>query len=75
MKRLSIIVVSTLVLSACASTPTDRHGEAGPGILRVGVSPDAPPLIFKQNDRKISGLEAEMAVTLANASGKDSGVC
>jgi polar amino acid transport system substrate-binding protein len=57
-------VVSTLVLSACASTPTTAI-EAGPGILRVGVSPDAPPLIFKQNE-KISGLEAEMAVALAN---------
>ena len=61
---LSIIVVSTLVLSACASTPTAVI-EADPTILRVGVSPDAPPLIFKQNE-KISGLEAEMAVALAN---------
>ena len=61
---LSIIVAYTLVLSACAAAPT-AVVEADPGILRVGVSPDSPPLIFKQND-EISGLEAEMAVALAN---------
>ena len=62
--RLSIIVAATLALSACATAPT-AVVEADPSILRVGVSPDAPPLIFKQND-EISGLEAEMAVALAD---------
>ena len=60
---MSIIVAVALVLSACAAAPT-AVVEADPSILRVGVSPDAPPLIFKQND-EISGLEAEMAVALA----------
>ena len=61
--NLSIIVAASMVLSACATAPT-AVVEADPSILRVGVSPDAPPLIFKQND-EISGLEAEMAVALA----------
>lgn len=60
---LSVIVAASLVLCACATAPTVVV-EADPGILRVGVSPDAPPLIFKKND-EISGLEAEMAVALA----------
>ncbi len=53
-----------MILYACATAPPAVI-EADPGILRVGVSPDAPPLIFKQND-KISGLEAEMAMALAD---------
>jgi polar amino acid transport system substrate-binding protein len=57
-------VAVSLVLSACATAPT-AVVEADPSILRVGVSPDAPPLIFKQNE-EISGLEAEMAVDLAD---------
>jgi len=62
-QRLSILVACTMVLSACATAPT-AVVEADPSILRVGISPDAPPLIFKQNN-KISGLEAEMALDLA----------
>lgn len=62
---LGIILTCSVILCACATTPPPAVIEADPGILRVGVSPDAPPLIFKQND-KISGLEAEMAVALAD---------
>jgi polar amino acid transport system substrate-binding protein len=65
---LSFIVAASLVLSACVTAPT-AVVEADPGILRVGVSADAPPLIFKQDD-EISGLEAEMAVALAENLGK-----
>jgi polar amino acid transport system substrate-binding protein len=61
--RLMILLALSLALSACA-TPPPAVVEADPAILRVGVSPDAPPLIFKQNDR-ITGLEAEMAMALA----------
>lgn len=56
-------MICTLVLFACA-TPQPAIIEADPTVLRVGVSPDAPPLIFKQND-EIVGLEAEMATDLA----------
>jgi ABC-type amino acid transport substrate-binding protein len=40
-----------------------------PNILRVGVTPNAPPLIFKQN-HKIVGLEADLARDLAEYLGK-----
>jgi polar amino acid transport system substrate-binding protein len=38
-------------------------------ILRVGVQPNSPPLIFKQ-DQRIVGLEADFAVALAARMGK-----
>jgi polar amino acid transport system substrate-binding protein len=61
---LFITLVCTLSLYACATPPPPPAiVEADPNILRVGVSPDAPPLIYKQN-KKITGLEAEMAEEL-----------
>ena len=36
--------------------------------MRVGVSPDYPPMVFKQNDR-ITGAEADLALRLGNALG------
>lgn len=61
---LGIIMGFALTLSGCTTTPP-ADVEPDPGICRVGVSPDAPPLIFKQND-EITGLEAEMAVALGD---------
>jgi polar amino acid transport system substrate-binding protein len=61
----AIRLVCILALSACATAPSPTvEVEADPVILRVGVSPDAPPLIFKQNG-DITGLEAELANELA----------
>ncbi len=61
---LAVIMIGSMILCACA-TPPPAVIEADPGLLRVGVSPDAPPLIFKQND-EVSGLEADMAAALAD---------
>ena len=61
---LIVIMTCSMILYACA-TPPPAVIEADPGLLRVGLSPDAPPLIFKQND-EVSGLEAEMAMALAD---------
>jgi len=38
-------------------------------ILKVGVQPNSPPLIFKQ-DQRIAGLDADLAVALAAHMGK-----
>lgn len=65
---IGIMVGCAVALSGCATTQPVAV-EADPGILRVGVSPDAPPLIYRQND-EITGLEAEMAVALAKFLGK-----
>jgi polar amino acid transport system substrate-binding protein len=59
---IGLILGCTLILCGCAPTQSPVV-EADPGILRVGVSPDAPPLIFKENDA-ITGLEADMAMAL-----------
>ncbi len=50
-------------IAAPPIVPPDPH------ILRVGVTTNAPPLIFKQN-LKIVGLEADFAKDLANYLGK-----
>ncbi len=42
---------------------------ADPTILRVGVSPQSPPMIFKQGDR-IVGVEAELAEALGRDLGR-----
>jgi polar amino acid transport system substrate-binding protein len=47
----------------------DPEIAADPKILRVGVFPDAPPFIY-QKDKKIQGLEADLAQQLAAFSGK-----
>lgn len=59
---IGLILACTLSLSGCAPTSTPLV-KAEPGLLRVGVSPDAPPLIYKE-DEVITGLEADMAVAL-----------
>ena len=57
-----------LILMACSTgLPTGNtrdNAGAEKAVLRVGISPDAPPLIYKQNGR-IEGLEAEFARQLA----------
>ena len=70
-----IILVSLLyftIIAGCASKQ-DRHStsyvEPREDILRVGVSTNAPPLIYKQG-KEIIGLEAELARAFASFLGK-----
>ncbi len=65
-KTIQLLIVTmtcSLLLCAC-TTPPPAAVDADPNILRVGVSPDAPPLVYKQN-QEITGLEPEMALALA----------
>ncbi len=62
----------TIVITACS--PLDEFTRstkisAGPSLLRVGVSPDTPPLIYKKAG-KIIGLEADFARLFGKYSGK-----
>ena len=61
---LVLVMICLLTLCGCATPPPPAMVDADPALLRVGVSPDAAPLIFKQND-EITGLEADMALELA----------
>jgi polar amino acid transport system substrate-binding protein len=60
----AIIVACILAVCGCATPPPAAVVDADPSILRVGVSPDAAPLIYKK-DAQITGLEADMAKDLA----------
>jgi ABC-type amino acid transport substrate-binding protein len=66
---IAVLLFILLVLSGCAKT-NQLNVEENPNLLRVGVSPDAPPLIFKQNE-KIVGLEADLAASMAAYLGKE----
>ena len=63
MKKLSGLLLVAALISGCASVAPD------PSILRVGVSPDSPPIIFKQNGI-ISGIEASFAEELGARLGR-----
>ncbi len=70
---LILIVTALSLFAGCAPTgqnttqpnliPPDKN------VLRVGVSPNSPPLIFRQGN-KIVGLEADLARELAASLGK-----
>ena len=62
----------TALLFGCApaGTPRDSAPVApAPDILRVGVTANAPPMVYK-NGRKFSGLEVDLAVKLGRYLGK-----
>lgn len=68
-----VSIAAVCIITACPSTQrkADESTVIEPdlNILRVGVDPDAPPLIFKQG-AKIVGLEADFARKLAEYAGK-----
>ncbi len=67
-----LIALLGLFLSAC--NPAGNMSQAtkiapDPSLLRVGVSTNAPPLIYTKNN-KVVGLEADLARKLAEYTGK-----
>jgi polar amino acid transport system substrate-binding protein len=70
-----LLFISTTLslLAGCAPTgqnttqPTSINSDKN--VLRVGVSANSPPLIFKQRN-KLVGLEADLAMELAKSLGK-----
>ena len=70
---ISILAVLGLVVSfattGTSKTVSSANVLANPNILRVGVSTNAPPLIYKQG-QEIVGLEAELAREFAKYLGK-----
>lgn len=68
-----IIGILSLLLASCVPTdsgPRTVHIAANPGILRVGITANAPPLIQLQNN-KVTGLEAELARKLGQFTGRE----
>jgi ABC-type amino acid transport substrate-binding protein len=68
-ERVVLLALVALAFAGCAAT-TDSPPppEVKNAALRVGVSPDYPPIVFKQNDR-VTGVEVDLALRLGNALG------
>ena len=61
-----------LLLSSCVQSGNNSRSVTiapAPDLLRVGVSTNAPPLIYSKND-KVTGLEADLARKLGQFTGK-----
>jgi ABC-type amino acid transport substrate-binding protein len=73
--KLTLVILVVLVIWGCA---TDSAGKRAADkaqmpqrpLLRVGVTPNYPPMIFKIND-KITGLETDFAARLGDALDRD----
>jgi ABC-type amino acid transport substrate-binding protein len=74
--RLPVLIFTLIALSLFSGCTSTAQHETKPtpvppdkSILRVGVTANSPPLIYKQNN-KIVGLEADFAIDLAAYLGK-----
>jgi len=68
--RIVILSLVVTVFFGCATAPQpgEKTSEGGQ-LLLVGVTPDFPPLVFKQGDQVV-GLEAELAGMLGEELGR-----
>ncbi len=68
-----LVFALSCILSGCISSNSDgiRSAKiaADPSILRVGVSANAPPLVYKRNG-KLTGLEVDLARKLGRFTGR-----
>ncbi len=58
-----------ILLSGCETTPAAPPAAAAPTVLRVGVSPKSPPMVFKEGGH-IVGVEADLASSLSKSLGR-----
>ena len=62
------LVVSVFFGCATAPQPGEKTSEGGQS-LRVGVTPDFPPLVLKQGNQ-VAGIEADLAIMLGEELGR-----
>jgi polar amino acid transport system substrate-binding protein len=64
-------LITLSLITACGTTNSKSNADVKPdeNILRVGVSTNSPPLIYKQG-KEVVGLEAELAQEFAQYLGK-----
>jgi ABC-type amino acid transport substrate-binding protein len=67
--RILIVILFVVFFGSCATTPAKEADTPKPRPLLVGITPNYPPIIFKQN-KEIKGVEADLAVRLARALGR-----
>ncbi len=66
MKHIAFLLPALALLSGCMTAGV----EPDPSILRVGISPNSQPVVFKQSG-VVSGIEADYAKLLGEALGKE----
>jgi len=71
MKQILYLVILLLLTFGCVQVDPQATGQPGstPNTLKVGVSTNSPPVIYKDNN-KVQGLEADFARGLAEFSGR-----
>jgi ABC-type amino acid transport substrate-binding protein len=62
--KIGVLFIAALLFLGCASAQTPQMQSETQKELQVGVTPDYPPLIFRQNNRT-TGIEADLARRLA----------
>lgn len=73
--KLTLVILAALVIwggaaNAAEKGPADKAQIPQRPLLRVGVTPNYPPMIFKLN-HKITGMEKDFAFLLGDALGRD----
>lgn len=70
-EKIVLLILLAFILNGCATTQETSAIKGSYGNpLRIGVTPDYPPIIFKLKD-EIKGAEADFALLLARALGRD----
>ncbi|HTZ39014.1 MAG TPA: transporter substrate-binding domain-containing protein [Syntrophales bacterium] len=67
--RTFIVILCAAFFTGCASAPVKEADTPKPKPLLVGITPNYPPIIFKQN-KEIKGVEADLAIRLARDLGR-----
>lgn len=67
-----LVVCVFLLLTGCASQGSGGVVEptTGPAPLRVGVAPNAPPMVYRNGQGKLQGLEIDFATRLGKELGR-----
>jgi ABC-type amino acid transport substrate-binding protein len=72
----ALLAAALALLAGCAAPKPDPKPDpkpaavaANPAVLRVGITPNAPPMIFKQGGQ-IVGIEAELAKAMGREIGR-----
>jgi polar amino acid transport system substrate-binding protein len=69
--RLVPVMMLTTLLVSCAQAPDSAPAQpAGPPALRVGITPNYPPMIFMPGEGQVAGVEADLAQLLGQALGR-----
>ena len=67
--RVVAAAAAAVLMAGCASSPAPPAVAADPSVLRVGVSANSPPMVFKQG-QDVVGVEADLAAALGRELGR-----